>query len=63
MHAQDYINEQPANFKRDYLPRGYADGHPGAVASVDSFVRVQLRKSRGMMRDLVSEGISFFCPS
>ncbi|EFP90747.2 uncharacterized protein PGTG_16773 [Puccinia graminis f. sp. tritici CRL 75-36-700-3] len=45
----DYINEQPANFKRDYLPRGYADGHPGAVSSVDSFVRVQLRKSRGMM--------------
>ncbi|KAA1065447.1 hypothetical protein PGTUg99_021485 [Puccinia graminis f. sp. tritici] len=53
----DYINEQSANFKRDYLPRGYADGHPGTVSSVDSFVRVQLRKSRGMMRDLLLTNI------
>ncbi|KAA1130768.1 hypothetical protein PGTUg99_014779 [Puccinia graminis f. sp. tritici] len=53
----DYINEQSANFKRDYLPRGYADGHPGAVSSVDSFVRVQLRKSRGTMRDLLLTNI------
>ncbi|KAA1084886.1 hypothetical protein PGTUg99_002359 [Puccinia graminis f. sp. tritici] len=49
----DHINGQPASFKQDYLPRGYADGDPGAVASVDSLVRSKLRKSRGMMRDLL----------
>ncbi|EFP81171.2 uncharacterized protein PGTG_07423 [Puccinia graminis f. sp. tritici CRL 75-36-700-3] len=53
----DHINAQPTSFKREYLPRGYADGDPGAVASVDSLVRNKLRKSRGMMRDLLLTNI------
>ncbi|EFP94400.2 uncharacterized protein PGTG_20356, partial [Puccinia graminis f. sp. tritici CRL 75-36-700-3] len=53
----DHINGQPASFKQDYLPRGYADGDPGAVASVDSLVRSKLRKSQGMMRDLLLTNI------
>ncbi|KAA1069117.1 hypothetical protein PGT21_011830 [Puccinia graminis f. sp. tritici] len=57
VHFQDHINAQPTSFKREYLPRGYADGDPGAVASVDSLVRNKLRKSRGMMRDLLLTNI------
>ncbi|KAA1110832.1 hypothetical protein PGT21_032552 [Puccinia graminis f. sp. tritici] len=52
----DHINDQPATFKREYLPRGYVDGDPGAVASVNSIVRTKLRKIRGKMRDLAPAG-------
>ncbi|EFP84908.1 uncharacterized protein PGTG_10379 [Puccinia graminis f. sp. tritici CRL 75-36-700-3] len=59
----DHINGQPASFKRDYLPRGYADGDPGAVASVDSLVRSKLRKSRGIMRDLMRTSMTPTLPN
>jgi hypothetical protein len=52
--VKEEINGQNNQFKRDYLPRGYIEGEPAAISSVDTFVRGKLRNSRGKMRDMVS---------
>ncbi|WAQ93363.1 hypothetical protein PtA15_18A423 [Puccinia triticina] len=49
----DHINAQNNQFKRDYLPRGYLDGDPAAVSSLESFVRRKLRHCRCRLRDLL----------
>ncbi|WAQ84204.1 hypothetical protein PtA15_4A656 [Puccinia triticina] len=49
----DRINAQPVQFRLDYLPHGYNEAEPSAVASVERFVRRKLRNSRGKMRDLL----------
>ncbi|PLW35580.1 hypothetical protein PCASD_18872 [Puccinia coronata f. sp. avenae] len=48
---EDIRLENP-QFKERYLPRGYADGDPAAIASVETHVRNKLCNSRGKMRDL-----------
>ncbi|PLW26161.1 hypothetical protein PCASD_21863 [Puccinia coronata f. sp. avenae] len=52
----DTINAKSPQFKHDYLPQGYQEGKPAAVASVESFVRDKLRNSRGKMRDMTTAG-------
>ncbi|OAV86899.1 hypothetical protein PTTG_29674 [Puccinia triticina 1-1 BBBD Race 1] len=49
----DRINAQSVQFRLDYLPHGYNEAEPSAVASVERFVRSKLRNSRGKMRDLL----------
>ncbi|PLW50348.1 hypothetical protein PCASD_01698 [Puccinia coronata f. sp. avenae] len=53
---EDIRLENP-QFKERYLPRGYADGDPAAIASVETHVRNKLRNSRGKMRDLLLTNI------
>ncbi|PLW37459.1 hypothetical protein PCASD_10671 [Puccinia coronata f. sp. avenae] len=52
----DAINAKTPQFKHDYLPQGYQEGEPAAVASVESFVCDKLRNSRGKMRDMTTGG-------
>ena len=52
--SKEDIRLENPQFKERYLPRGYADGDPAAIASVETHVRNKLRNSRGKMRDLVS---------
>ncbi|PLW29435.1 hypothetical protein PCASD_18399 [Puccinia coronata f. sp. avenae] len=46
------IKSESPEFKERYLPRGYADGDPAAMASVETHMRNKLCNSRGKMRDL-----------
>ncbi|WAQ92624.1 hypothetical protein PtA15_17A106 [Puccinia triticina] len=55
-HAQespDHVRMQSNEFKQDYLPAGYMDRDPAAVASVNSELRDRLKHERGAMRNLL----------
>ncbi|WAQ88155.1 hypothetical protein PtA15_9A280 [Puccinia triticina] len=50
---QDHVRIQSNKFKQDYLPAGYMDRDPAAVASVNSKLRDRLKHERGAMRNLL----------
>ncbi|OAV99966.1 hypothetical protein PTTG_25121 [Puccinia triticina 1-1 BBBD Race 1] len=50
---QDHVRIQSNKFKQDYLPAGYMDRDPAAVASVNSKLRDRLKHKRGAMRNLL----------
>jgi hypothetical protein len=52
--SKEDIRIENPQFKGRYLPQGYADGNPAAIASVETHVRNKLCNSCGKMRDLVS---------
>ncbi|KAA1088989.1 hypothetical protein PGT21_003079 [Puccinia graminis f. sp. tritici] len=55
--VMDYVRVQSDEFKRDYLPLGYATRDPAAEASVATELRDRVKHERGAMRNMLLTNI------